>query len=211
MRKIDNIYSACLFKVLVAFLGLLFLCLGCAATTGGNLSASSADGVGVTWGMTFVNEVPENMLSVEELTRGADLIARAEVVSSRPVCFKFNNVTYYQLSLLKIKEIIKGSCASEVISVYAREDNAPAKRKSAYELCDEVLVFLKKNNDFYFTFGGAYGQMPICDERITNWRRIKKGKLEDNIIIHYNEAKQFIIITLYISSLNRKINSENDE
>ena len=211
MRKIDSIYSVYLFKILVAFLGLLFLCVGCVTTSGGNLSAGSADGVGVTWGMAFINDAPENMLSVEELTKGADLIARAEVVFSRPVCFKLKNVTYYQLSLLKIKEIIKGGSCSEVISVYAREDSVPPKLMSAYELCDEVLVFLKKENDFYFTFGGAYGQMPICDKRITGWRRIKDGKVEDNIIIPYSEAKQFIIVTLYINNLNRKIDSESDE
>ena len=204
MKKIDSIFSVGLIKILIAVIGMIFLFLGCKTTSEGNLEVNSADGGGINWGMTFINDAPQSMPSVEELTRGADLIVKAEVVSSRPVNLKFNNVTYYQLSLLKIREIIKGSSSSEVISVYARENNVPAKYMSAYELCDEVLVFLKKDKGLYFTYGNAYGQMSIAGGRITNWRKIERGKVEDNIIIPYNEAKQLIIITLYVNSLNKK-------
>ncbi|MDP8261115.1 MAG: hypothetical protein P9M01_02075 [Candidatus Kappaea frigidicola] len=204
MKKIDSIFSVGLIKILIAVIGMIFLSLGCKTTSEGNLEVNSADGGGINWGMTFINDAPQSMPSVEELTRGADLIVKAEVVSSRPVNLKFNNVTYYQLSLLKIREIIKGSSSSEVISVYARENNVPAKYMSAYELCDEVLVFLKKDKGLYFTYGNAYGQMSIAGGRITNWRKIERGKVEDNIIIPYNEAKQLIIITLYVNSLNKK-------
>jgi hypothetical protein len=63
---------------------------------------------------------------------------------------------------------------------------------------------LRKDEGLYFTYGSAYGQMTISDGRITNWRRIKKGKVEDNIIIPYAEAKQLIIINLYVNSLKQK-------
>ena len=211
MKKIDNIFSVRSIKILVVVAGLLFLCVGCKTATEGNLEVNSADGAGISWGMTFTKDAPESMPSVEELTRGADLIVRAEVVSSRPVNFKLNDVTYYQLSLLKLNEIIKGSSNSEVISVYARENNVPAQYMSAYELCDDVLVFLKKDKGIYFTYGNAYGQMSIAGGRITNWRKIERGKVEDNIIIPYSEAKQLIIIALYVDNLNRKIDTKNDE
>lgn len=211
MKKIDNIFSVRSIKILVVVAGLLFLCVGCKTATEGNLEVNSADGAGISWGMTFTKDAPESMPSVEELTRGADLIVRAEVVSSRPVNFKFNGITYYQLTLLKLNEVIKGSSNSEVISVYARENNVPAKYMSAYELCDDVLVFLKKDKGLYFTYGNAYGQMSIAGGRITNWRKIERGKVEDNIIIPYSEAKQLIIIALYVDNLNRKIDTKNDE
>jgi len=211
MKKIDNIFSVRSIKILVVLAGLLFLCVGCKTATEGNLEVNSADGAGISWGMTFKKDAPESMPSVEELARGADLIARAEVVSSRPVSFKLNDVTYYQLTLLKLNEIIKGSSNSEVISVYARENNVPAQYMSAYELCDDVLVFLKKDKGIYFTYGNAYGQMSIAGGRITNWRKIERGKVEDNIIIPYSEAKQLIIIALYVDNLNRKIDTKNDE
>lgn len=194
-----------------AVLGLLFLCFGCRTSTQGNLEASSADGMGVSWGVTFTQDAPARMLSPNELIRGADLIARAEVVSNRPVNFKYKGTTYYQLTLLNIKEVIKGKVPSEVITLYAREDNLPPECISAYELCDEVLVFLKESGGFYFTYGGAYGQMPICDERILNWRKVENGKLEEDIIISYQEAKQFIIVTLYVNSLGKNLERKQSE
>ncbi len=211
MKKIDNIFSIRLFIVSAAVIGLLILSVGCKTANEGNLQVDSTDSIGLSWGMTFTKDAPENMPSIDELTRGADLIVKAEVVSSRPVNFKFNGITYYQLTLLKLNEVIKGSSNSEVISVYARENNVPAKYMSAYELCDDVLVFLKKDKGLYFTYGNAYGQMSIAGGRITNWRKIERGKVEDNIIIPYSEAKQLIIIALYVDNLNRKIDTKNDE
>jgi hypothetical protein len=184
-------------------LGLLFIFSGCKTTSTGNIEASSDEGMGLSWGITF-SKKPDNVPSIEEMIKGADLIARAEVVSNRPVNFKHKGVSYYQLCLLDIEEVIKGRMPSEVITVYARESNLPPKAISAYELCDELLVFLYKDSGYYFTYKGAYGQMPISGERITNWRKMDDGQYVEDVIIPYSEAKELIIINLYVNNLNQE-------
>ena len=211
MKRIDNIYRLCSAWILSGLAGLLFLSAGCRTTTAGTISASSAEGLGVSWGVTVAKQMPGDALSFEELIEGADVIVRAKVVSSRPVSFKFKTTTYYQLTLLRIEEVIKGGGLSEVITVYARENNRPAISMSAYEFCDDVLVFLKRNNGHYFTYNGAYGQFSIAGGRITNWRRIKDGCYEDSLITTYTAAKQLIISNLYIIDLNQRMRRQSHE
>jgi hypothetical protein len=201
MKKATNLMQFFLKAVII--LGLLFLLSGCKTTSSGNIEASSAEGMGLSWGVTF-SKKPDNVPSIEEMIKGADLIARAEVVSNRPVNFKHKSVSYYQLCLLNIKEVVKGPMPSEVITVYARESNLPPKAVSAYELCDELLVFLYQDDGYYFTYKGAYGQMPITGERITNWRKMDNGVYVEDVIIPYSEAKELIIINLYVNNLNKE-------
>ena len=140
------------------------------------------------------------IMSVEELASDADLIADVKIIASEPVCFRHKSGTYYQLTILRINQVFKGDLKSKAITIYARNSNLPYEYIDAYEIYDDMLVFLKKDGRHYFTLNGCGGQMPILDTILVNWRIEEKGRLQEKVAIPYKEAKAAIVEILYIQN-----------
>ncbi|MCK4519026.1 MAG: hypothetical protein KAU12_02795 [Candidatus Omnitrophica bacterium] len=147
-----------------------------------------------------VNHNEFRIMSVEELVSEADLIADIKIIANEPVCFRHKSGTYYQMTIIKINQVFKGDLKSKAMTIYARNSNLPYEHIDAYEIYDDMLVFLKKDGNYYFTLNGCGGQMPILDTILVNWRVEEKGKLRERLAIPYKEAKAAIVEILYIQN-----------
>ncbi len=133
------------------------------------------------------------ILSIKELVRQADVVARVDILFSKPVFYRYKDHQYTQVAVLKVLELLKGKPGNKALMVYARDYNNPVDNEAAYELFDEVLVFLKRDGKHYYTLNDGYGLIPIYDEHIINWREVADEGLYTDITITYEDARSYIL------------------
>lgn len=178
---------------LILVLSLIFV--NCAVKKEGKLSVDSDEGA--SFELTFKRSKEHfEIMTVKQLVEKADIIAKVKTVRNIPVAYEANNVRYSQLATVKVQEVLKGDVSSEVVKIYAKNQTLPLNLQASFEIYDELLVFLAKEGKHYTTLNDYYGQMPIYDTLLTNWRKEKDGEILLDIHIPYKQAKQQIISIL---------------
>lgn len=177
------------FFIILSVTGFLF---GCALTTGRTVYIDSASNEEVKLTPEAKEKLQFHIMSIEELVFNSDIIAKVKVIKTTPVYFRFKDDIYAQLANLRVIELLKGMYNDKVIEVYARNENVISEDEALYEIYDELVVFLKKDDNHYFTLNDRFGQMPIYNKMITNWRIKNEGKLVLDVSLPYPDVKKNI-------------------
>ena len=176
---------------LVFFLALIIFLSGCIFAKTGRVYVSSDRGAGIEVALE-TKEGKIRVMTIKELVLAADLIAKVRTVKLKPVSFRTESGIYSQLANVKVIDILKGKAENKDIIIYAKNRRMPYQSQASYEIYDELLVFLKKERDHYITLNNCYGQMPIYDKIVTEWRKKENGEFKLNLSLSYAEAKKSI-------------------
>jgi len=105
------------------------------------------------------------VMTVEEITRQAILIARVKVHKVDKAKYKGE---YGQLAVLYPVDVIEGDFTLKEFNVLARTNVRCAEDNYTKE--DEMLVFLEPEDSLFHTVGYQYGQFPIVGDVVKGWR-----------------------------------------
>lgn len=111
-------------------------------------------------------------MPIEELTLRADAIVRGEVKKVSKVVYLGS---YTRRVTLRVSEVLKGDIrwAGQDMTIWAGSRLMHAADQ--YEEKTEMLLFLAREQTFFYTLNYQHGQFLIEGDSVKNWRVVKEG------------------------------------
>lgn len=127
------------------------------------------------------------VMSIDEVTREAILIARAKVHKVEKAKYRGE---FDQLAVLYPVDVIEGDFTLGQMHVLARSRVRCAEDNYVKE--EEMLVFLEPQDSLFHTVNYQYGQFPVVGEIVKGWR----DKANKPIDKPYEEVRREILMSI---------------
>ncbi len=169
---------------------------GCTVTPGGRLTYNSDMGTSLEVSFESRGDNQFHSMEVDELIQEADLILKIDIITTEPIYKRTKNGIYCQLAKAKIEEVLKGEYKDETINIYAKNSSLPYQYQAHYEIFDDLIVFLKREDGYFATLNNCYGQMPIYGDQVIGWYRTKEELIDPQKRLNYDDVKKRIKMIL---------------